>query len=338
MNLLELRHQYGQLMTQANAIATAGFTNESRASFDKMIGDADAMYADIQRLEKAEKATAEMRATTAPPRAGFENRTENEKEQEKRNFLSWLRTGVSEKRDLGSAASGLTAGAQFVPTLITPLVDAKQSYGTLLENVSILRDSFGGQLNIPLTSDVANSFSIVGQGTSSTTSVDPTISSVSSNTDTVQTLIRISNELLQDANFDIENWLQQKLNVRWARGFSNAISLGNSSNVAALTYNGGITSAVSATVSYVDLAALYGSLDQAYAGTASWVMSSATRAALMGLISTTGQPILQPSTNGDPFGSIFGRPIVFDMNRPTMCRFFSVTCVKATLRESVDSL
>ena len=201
MNLLELRHSYGQLMTQANAIATKGFDNESRASFDKMIADSDAMYADIQRMEKAEKASAELRTSVAPPR-NFQSRTEDHKEQEKRSFLNWLRTG-REQRDLGSAASGLTAGAQFVPTLITPLVDAKQSYGTLLENVSILRDSFGGQLNIPLVSDVANSFSIVGQGTSATTSVDPTISSVSSNTDTVQTLIRISNELLQDANFDM---------------------------------------------------------------------------------------------------------------------------------------
>jgi HK97 family phage major capsid protein len=45
-------------------------------------------------------------------------------------------------------------------------------------------------------------------------------------------------------------------------------------------------------------------------------MSSATRANLMGLISTTGQPILQTDVAGNPFNPIFGGPIVFDESRP----------------------
>jgi HK97 family phage major capsid protein len=318
MNLQELRHKYGQLMTQANAIAVLGFTTENRSKFDVMISDSDALHADIQRAEKAEKFVAEQRATTAPPRAGFETRTEETQEIEKRSFLKWMRTGVTETRDMGSDST-LTTGAQFVPTLIAPLVDAQRSYGNLLDYVNIFRTETGGQVNIPLTSDVSNALTLItAQGTSSTTSVDPTISSVASHTDTAQSLLKISNELLQDSFFDLETWVRTKLNVRWARGFSNWISQGNSSNVAALASNGGVTSAASGVVTYTDLAALYGSLDQAYTGTANWVMSSAVRASLMGLISSTGQPILQPSPNGDPFGSIFGRPIAFDMNRPVI--------------------
>jgi HK97 family phage major capsid protein len=315
--LLELRHQYGVLMTQANEIATKGFTTESRTKFDQMIADSDALHADIQRQERMDKFATEQRATAAPPRAGFETRTEDQKQTEVRNFTHWMRTG--EKRDMGDAASGLTTGSQFVPTLIAPLVDAKASYGNLLDYVNIFRTETGGQINIPLTNDTGSTISLITtQGTSATTSTDPTVSSVPSNTDTAQTLLKISNELLQDSYFDLENWVRTKLNVRWSRGYSNWISLGNSSNVAALAANGGVTSAASGVVAYPDLAALYGSLDQAYAGTASWVMSSTTRASLMGLVSTTGQPILQPSANGDPFGSIFGRPICFDNNRPTI--------------------
>ena len=47
-------------------------------------------------------------------------------------------------------------------------------------------------------------------------------------------------------------------------------------------------------------------------------MSSATRASLMGLISTTGQPILQTDVAGNPFNAIFGRPIVIDESRPAI--------------------
>ena len=61
---------------------------------------------------------------------------------------------------------------------------------------------------------------------------------------------------------------------------------------------------------YNDLVNLYGSLDAAYVQNASWVMTSTTRASLMGLISTTGQPILQTDVAGNPFSALFGRPIV----------------------------
>ena len=81
------------------------------------------------------------------------------------------------------------------------------------------------------------------------------------------------------------------------RGFANWISLGNGSNVAALGSTLGATSASPTAVVYQDLAALFGSLDNLYVQNASWVMSSATRASLMGLISTTGQPILAELTS-----------------------------------------
>ncbi len=61
---------------------------------------------------------------------------------------------------------------------------------------------------------------------------------------------------------------------------------------------------------YNDLVNLYGSLDAAYVQNASWVMTSTSRASLMGLISTTGQPILQTDVAGNPFSALFGRPIV----------------------------
>jgi HK97 family phage major capsid protein len=89
--------------------------------------------------------------------------------------------------------------------------------------------------------------------------------------------------------------------------------------VAALSYSGGVTSASSGVVAYPDLAALFGSCNASYAKTGEWIMSSATRAYLMGITSTTGQPILQMDpVSGTPFGAIFGRPIVIDEHRPAI--------------------
>jgi len=53
------------------------------------------------------------------------------------------------------------------------------------------------------------------------------------------------------------------------------------------------------------------SVDAAYRANASWVLSSATHAYLMGITNpSTGQPILQPDVHGNPFMSLIGRPIV----------------------------
>lgn len=98
----------------------------------------------------------------------------------------------------------------------------------------------------------------------------------------------ISNQLLQDSQFNLDDWIQNKLAGRYYRGFANWISLGNGSNVSALGSTLGATSANPTAVGYQDLAALFGSLDNLYVQNASWVMSSATRASLMGLISTNG--------------------------------------------------
>jgi HK97 family phage major capsid protein len=87
-------------------------------------------------------------------------------------------------------------------------------------------------------------------------------------------------------------------------------SQGNSSNIAELAATLVATSASPTAIVYEDLVNLYGSLDAAYVQNASWVMTSTTCAALMGLISTTGQPILQTDIAGNPFNAIFGRPIV----------------------------
>jgi HK97 family phage major capsid protein len=66
------------------------------------------------------------------------------------------------------------------------------------------------------------------------------------------------------------------------------IAQDNSSNIAALTAVSGATSGAPTLIVYQDLVNLYGSLDAAYIQNASWVMTSTTRASLMGLISTIG--------------------------------------------------
>lgn len=324
MKLSELQLRYGQLMNEAQTIASAGFTAESRAKFDLITKDADEVYADIQREQRMEKFASEQRALNAPPRDGFASHSDTHKEHQKRAFFQWMRTGSSagyEQRDLGagSITGSITGGNVFVPQGINPIISAKKSVGQLVDFVNVFRTNDGMPIVIPSDNDTANGLTLVSEAASNTTDLDPVIGSFTSHVDTATSKpVSVSNELLSDAGFDVEKWLNDKLATRWKRGVANWISLGNSSNVAALAATAGVTSASPTAVSYTDLAGLWGSLDNAYIPGASFVMSSATRANLMGIVSTTGQPILQADANGTPFNSIFGAPICIDENRPAI--------------------
>jgi HK97 family phage major capsid protein len=335
MNLQEITSKRNKLMVDAQALITKEtVTTEDRSNFDKMIADADVLSADITRMQSVEKFNAEQRNSTRPPRAGFGNDDKSEAtvQSQKRAFTEWMRTGqvsaenrqfirTQEQRDLGVSTPGgsITGGSVLVPTGFDPTFhSALKSFGQLLDAVYTLNTAGGGPIDVALENDTANGLTLVSEATAVTEN-DPTVSGSVSLTDTATSgLVSISNQLLQDSQFNLDDWIQNKLAGRYYRGFANWISLGNGSNVTALGSTLGATSASPTAVSYTDLAALFGSLDNLYVQNASWVMSSATRASLMGLISTTGQPILQTDVAGNPFNAIFGRPIVIDESRPAI--------------------
>ena len=331
-NLIEKRNK---TMVDAQAIISKEtVTTEDRSKFDQMIADSDVMSADITRMQAVEKFNAEQRQITRPPRAGFgnEDQTEEAKQNQKRAFREWMRTGqvspenrqyiqTQEQRDLGVGAisAPITGGNVLVPTGFDPTFHAAlKSYGQLVDAVYTLNTGGGGPIDVATENDTANGLTLISEATA-VTELDPTVAGFQSLTDTATSgLVSISNQLLQDSQFDLDSWIQSKLAGRYYRGLANWISLGNGSNVQALGSTLGATSTAPGSVNYTDLAALFGSLDNLYVQNASWVMSSATRANLMGIISTTGQPILQADANGKPFSAIFGRPIVIDESRPAI--------------------
>ena len=334
MNLKELIEKRNKTMADAGLLAAKEtLTTEDRSTFDQMIKDSDALSADITRMEAVERFNAEQRATTRPPRAGFGNDDKSDEtvKGQKRAFTEWMRFGQvspenrqylrTEQRDLGVSSPGgsITGGNLLVPTGFDPTFHAAlKSYGQLVDAVYTLNTGGGGPIDVATENDTANGLTLISEATAAT-ETDPTIAGFQSLTDTATSgLVSISNQLLQDSQFDLDSWIQNKLAARYYRGFANWISLGNGSNVAALGSTLGVTTASPTAVTYTELASLYGSLDAAYLPNASFVMSSATRALLMGIVATTGQPILQPDANGTPFNAIFGRPIVIDENRPAV--------------------
>lgn len=331
--LIEKRNR---LMAEAGALINKSeVTVEDRANFDRMIADAETLSADITRLKAIEDFNAEQRSAGRPPRAGFGTEDQNEAtiKKQKRAFSDWFRTGhvseenrslikpFHEQRDLGIGAptGSISGGGVLVPQGFDPVLHlALKNYGQLPDAVSQLRTSSGNGIVVASANDTGNDLAVLGQ-TVAAVETDPTFASTTSYVDTLTSgVIKVSNQLLQDSEFDLDSWISNAFGVRLARGLARMVTLGNSSNIAALSATAGPTSAGPTAVTYTDLVALFGSLDAAYAQNANFVMASQTRASLMGLISTTGQPILQTDVHNQPFNSLFGKEIVIAESMPSI--------------------
>ena len=333
LNLNDLQVKRGQVLTQANALITGkNITSETRAQFDKLIEEANGYEQDIARLEQVAEFEAETRSSSKPPRnqPGQEQQeaTPERIENEKRAFAQWFKTGhvsdenraylrSAETRDVGAGAvaGAITqSGAFLVPTGFYPsVISAKKSYGAILASLDSLQTDHGNPIRIPLSNDTANGLTVIGEAVAAS-ETEPSLSGVTSNTDFVSTgIVKVSLSLISQSGFDLESFLTQQLYQRYYRGLSQLVTIGSTSgNVASFTAiaTTAVTTAAPTAIAYSELAALYGALDPAYVEASSFYLTSSTRAYLMGLTSTTGQPLIGNGPDGAPFSSLFGRPIV----------------------------
>jgi HK97 family phage major capsid protein len=114
------------------------------------------------------------------------------------------------------------------------------------------------------------------------------------------------------------------------------ITLGNSSNVSSLitgadaavtavgngTAAGGTSSVSgvdgSTSIGYNDIVSLYGALDPAYVLNSSFMMNSKTRALLLGVKNTLGNPLFVANPTSGAFDNLLGRPVVLNQSLPNV--------------------
>lgn len=326
MTHAQIIEKRNKLMADAGALAQSKDANaETRTKVKAMLADVDILNDDAAVAQRLETHAEELRTSTRPPRGEIATAAGDAVAKEKRAFTNWMRTGQIasedrstlkvETRDLGvSTPTGvITGGNVLVPVGFDPQLHvAQKSYGAIVGAVRQLVTSGGNPIRVALADDTANSMTVIGEAVA-VSEVDPLVSGFTSYTDELTTgLVKVSNSLLQDSAFDVDAFIQNTFAARYYKGLAKMITLGNGSNIQAITTGTAIQNATGGTtsVTYAELVALYGALDPAYMEASSWVMSSTTRANLMGLTNTTGTPLLQADVNGVPFNSIFGRPIV----------------------------
>lgn len=336
--LQEVKTSRDTLLVEMQKLSLGKFDGESRQKFDSMNATVTELDGDITRLEATAKYEAEQRSAPKPTRGpvgqaleGDPDGKEEKREKEKRAFSRYVTHG--ETRDITTAGTGSNGGALVPQGFENVLHLALKAYGPVATLVGQKRTANNGApMKISLANDLGNSLTVIGE-TTAVTEADPTFTSFLLSTDTVTTgVTRVSIQELQDSAFDLDSWLRTAFGMRWGRGLENFLTLGNGSNVASLLASataitavgngsaaggtGGTGSTAVNSIGYDDIVALYGSVDPSYLSNATFMMSSAVRAYLLGVKNTFGQPLYIPNPNGGAFDQLLGRPVCLNQAMP----------------------
>jgi HK97 family phage major capsid protein len=292
------------------------WTKPKKEQFRTMMSDVDTLDAQIE-LEKRSR----------PPRStpGVDSSVE---ERSKTAFREWMRTGnisaenrsvLRETRDLGATVgtgaltTSITASSVLIPVGFDPqLHTSAKSYGQLAANVRQLVTGSGEPQKVATSDDSANGLTLISPEGTAVSELDMNLGGFESYVSEFTTsLIKVSNSLLADAAFNVDEFIQTSFATRYFKGLNQAVQLG-SGNVQSIVSGiaTGATSAAPTAIALGDLISLFGALDPAYQDNAKFVMNAKTKANLIGLVDTFGRPLLQADVNGTPFNSIFGKSIV----------------------------
>ncbi len=345
MRSKELRAQRAKLIEDARALISGAVTTpEQNAKFDEMMAEADQLKEQIDRIERADERFAQ---TQEALRARGE-RINLDPDQiaqrlalENSTFDTWMRRGeraltteqhaVFERRFQAALGEGTdTAGGYVVGqdnSFMTRIEDAQKAYGGMLD-VAFVFDTSGAQpLPVPTDNDTTNTGAIIGENPTSSSTQDVSFGAVTFNGFTYTSkLVLVSNQLLQDAAFDLNGFLTGKLGTRLARIVNTHATTGDGAQkptgcvtAATLGYTAGgsTSSGETASILYDDLVELEHSVDPAYRRNGRFMMADMTLKTIKKLKDGQGRPLWLAGLAGKEPDTINGYPYTLNQDMAT---------------------
>jgi HK97 family phage major capsid protein len=331
MAVKDLREQRAKLVADARAMfdtiktdTPAAEAAEIEAKFDAAMAEADVIKARIdreERLEASEKHLSERQSITARVRNISVDEVSENEVAETKAFRSYLRNGMgglsAEEREIAlprfqnaQSTGSNTGGGYTVPQgFYNELEDAEKAYGGMLDpGVSFIFDTDSGNaLPIPTDNDTSNSGAILSENTQ-VSGQDVTFGSVTLGAYTYTSkIVLVSNQLLQDSAFNLDQFLAKKLGTRIARAINTHFTVGDGSSkptgvVTASTLGATGAAGEVAGIIFDDLIELEHSVDPAYRKNARYMFADGTLKIIKKLKDSQGRYLWQPglTVNKEP--------------------------------------
>lgn len=336
--ILELREKRAKSWEAAKAFldtkrGTDGIVSaEDTVTYEKMEADVVALGKEIDRLEKQEALDRELSKplntplTGKPIVQGMESGGGRASTEYQKAFWNAMRTRSGEGLDpviknalqIGTdTEGGYLVPDEFERALIQGL-DEENIFRKLANVIS----TSSGDRKIPVVASKGTASWIDEEG--AITESDDSFGQVSIGAYKLGTLIKVSEELLNDNVFNLESYIAKEFARRIGNKEEDAFFTGNGTGkpTGILSATGGaqvgVTAASATTIKVDEILDLFYSLKSPYRNKAVFVMNDATIKAIRKLKDGQGQYIWQPSLQAGTPDTIMNRPVYTSSYVPTI--------------------
>lgn len=299
---------------------------EDDATYTRMEKEITDLGKEIARLERQESLENELKKPINTPLTAKPMNGEKQEEKTGRASDSYKKAFWKQVRDAGSyeIRNALQVGADSEGGYLCPdtfenqLVAGLTSRG-IIRSLSHVISTSSGQHKIPVVASRGTAAWVEEEG--AIPEGDDAFGQQYIGAHKVGTLIKVSEELLNDSAFDLEDYFITEFARR----------IGNKEEEAFLTGNGtgkptgilntagvGVTTASATTITADELIDLFYSLDAPYRVNAVWVLNDATMKIVRKLKDSTGQYLWQKALHEGDHETLLGRPIYHSPYAPTV--------------------
>ena len=325
MTILELREKRAKAWEAAKAFLDSHRTDkgvlsaEDDAAYSRMEQEITDLGKEISRMERLEALDAQMKKPVNQPLTGKPmsgrtiERIGRASDEYRTSFWDMMRS----KAPLPSVVNALQEGTDSEGGYLVPdeyertLVEALEEENMFRQLAKVIRTSSGDR-KIPVVATKGTASWIDEEG--AYTESDDSFGQVSIGAYKVGTMIKVSEELLNDSVFDLESYIAKEFARRIGAKEEEAFFTGDGSGkpLGILAATGGaetgVTAASSTAVTADELMDLFYSLKSPYRKKAVWVLNDSTIKAVRKLKDSTGQYLWQPSLVAGTPDTLLGRP------------------------------
>ena len=326
--ILELREKRAKAWDAAKAFLDTKrggdglLSAEDTATYEKMENDVVALGKEIERLERQASIDLELsKATSNPitnaPSKGTEEKTGRASAEYRKSFWNAMRTRAGEGLD-PNVKNALQIGTDTEGGYLVPdefertLVEALEEENIFRTLANVITTSSGDR-KIPVVASKGTASWIDEEG--AIPESDDSFGQVSIGAYKLGTLIKVSEELLNDSVFDLEAYISRefarRIGNKEEESFFSGDGSGKPTGILAATGGAqlGVTTAGAAAITMDEVLDLFYSLKAPYRNKAVFVMNDATVKAIRKLKDGQGQYLWQPSLQAGTPDTILNRPI-----------------------------